>query len=146
VKPFTSVEKVRGYRIEAAEVSKFNPFPRRPDALVRIQFRSVGGEVLEMEAWRGPVREELLNGMAAVHGRSIPDDHQPALRLTPQVLQKGYHIFRIQGVVLAVEGPLARRRDRTDGGEVIAGPPFPQDRRVPHRGIGADDARQGIKA
>jgi hypothetical protein len=84
--------------------------------------------------------------MAAVNGRSIPDEHQPARHLTQQVLQKGYHILRIQGVVLAVELQLALRRYRTDGGEVIAGPPFPQDRRVPHGGIGAHDARQGINA
>ena len=55
-------------------------------------------------------------------------------------------IVRIHGVVLAMEIPLALRRHRTDDGEVIAGPPFPQDRRVPHRGIGVDDTRQGIKA
>jgi hypothetical protein len=28
---------------------------------------------------------------------------------------------------------------------VIAGPPLPQDGRVPHWGIGVDDARQGIE-
>jgi hypothetical protein len=95
---------------------------------------------------RGPVREEPLNGMAAVDGRSIPDDHQPARHFTQQVLQKGPHMLRVQGVALAVDIPLALRRDRTDGGEGVAGPPVPQDRRVPHGGIGAHDARQGIKA
>jgi hypothetical protein len=45
--------------VEAAEVSEFNPFPIRPDALVRIQFRSVGREVLEMQALRGDPHERF---------------------------------------------------------------------------------------
>jgi hypothetical protein len=50
----------------------------------------------------------------------------------------------MHGVVLAEELPRALRRYRPDGGEVVAGAPCPQDRRVPHGGIGAPDTRPGI--
>ena len=49
-------------------------------------------------------------------------------------------------MVLTVKIQLARRGDRADGGEMIAGAPFPEDGRVAHRGIGAHHAGQGIKA
>jgi hypothetical protein len=61
------------------------------------------------------------------------------------MFQKGDHILRIEWAVLAGEIQLSLGRDGTDGREVIAGPPLSQDGRVPHWGIGADDARQGIE-
>ena len=133
-------------QVDTAHIPQLDAFELLPDALGRIELRGIRRQTLQVEALRGPVREELSNGLAAVNGRAIPDDHQPARHLTQQVLQKGHHIRRIQGVVLAVDIPLALGRDRTDGGEVITGPPVPQDRRVPHGGVGAHDARQGIKA
>jgi hypothetical protein len=94
------------------------------------------------EACRGPMREARLHGMAAVNGRPIPDAHEPARPLTPQVLQHGHHTRRTHGVGLAVAIPLPLRRSRTHGGEGSTGPPCPPERRVPHRGIGAHEARQ----
>src|SRR5919198_1041780 len=98
-----------------------------------------------MEAWQRPIRQECLKGMAAVDGRAIPDDHHPARDLPQQMLQ-GDHIYRIDGAVLMMKIELALRRDRTEGGDVIAGPPCPQDRRLADRCIGPDDAGQGIAA
>jgi hypothetical protein len=132
--------------VETAHIPPLDAFELWPEAFVRIALRGIRRQTLPVEAWRGPVREKLLNGVAAVHGRTIPAEHHPARHLAPQGLQKGHHIFRIQGVVLAVAIELALRRDRTKGGEVSTGPPFPQDRCVPHGGIGAHDTRQGIKA
>jgi hypothetical protein len=133
-------------QVETAQIPQLDAFELLPEAAVRIERRGIRRQTLQVEAWRGTVREELLNGVAAVHGWTIPDNHHPAGHLAQQVLPKGHHILRIHGVVLAGEIPLALRRDRTDGGEVVAGPPFPQDQRVPHGGIGAHDTRQGIKA
>src|SRR5262249_14725403 len=56
------------------------------------------------------------------------------------------YVVRIDGAVLAVEVQLALWRQGTDGGEMIARPPLPQDGCLPHRGIGADDTGQGIEA
>jgi hypothetical protein len=39
--------------------------------------------------------EELRDRMAVLDGQSNPDDHHPALELTQQVPQKGYHIQRL---------------------------------------------------
>jgi hypothetical protein len=133
-------------QVETAQMPQLDAFELLPEALVRIELRGIRWQALQVEALRGPVREELLNGVTAVNRRTIPDDHHPTRHLAQQVLQKGHHILRIQGVVLAVEIQLALRRYGTDGGEVVAGPPFPQDRRVPYGGIGAHDTGQGIKA
>jgi hypothetical protein len=46
--------------------------------------------------------------------------------------------FRIDGVILAVEVQRTRKRSRTDGGELIASPAFPQHGRLADRRIGAD--------
>jgi len=61
------------------------------------------------------------------------------------VLEKRDHIVRVKSTVLAVEVELALGGDGTDRGQMVAGTPLPQNGGVAYRGIGADDAGQGIE-
>ena len=132
--------------VKTAHIAQLDPFELLPEALVRIQLRGIGRQALQVEAWRRAISQELLDGMAAVDGRSIPDNHHPARDLAQQVLQEGDHIPRIDGAVLAVEVQLALWRDRTDGREMISGSTIPAGWASGPRGIGAHDTGQGIKA
>src|SRR5918992_4489783 len=131
---------------DAADMAQLDPCELLPEALAWVELRGIRRQALQMEAWCRPVRQELPAEMAAVAGCSIPDAHHPARHFTPQVLQQGDDILRMQGAVLAVEVQLALRRNRTDGGKMISGAPLPQEGCLAHGRIGADDARQGVES
>ena len=133
-------------QMQATQVAQLDAFELLPEAFGGIQLRGIGRQTLQVEALRCPLREECSDGMAAVDGRTVPDDDHTARDLPQQVLQKGHDISRIYSVVLAVKIQLALQRDCTDRGEVIAGPPVPQNGRVPDGGVGPGDTRQGVKA
>src|ERR671923_820717 len=113
--------------IEAAQITELDPFELVPEALARIQFRRIRRQALQVKALRRAIGQELLDDTAAVNGGSVPDDDHAAWDFTQQVLQKGDHVGRVERVVLAPEIELAIKRDGTDGREVVAGPPLPQD-------------------
>jgi hypothetical protein len=70
------------------------------------------------------MREELLDGVAAVDGGAIPNDHHTTGHLALQVLEKRDDIVRNDGAVLAMEVQLALRREGSDGREAVARPPL----------------------
>jgi hypothetical protein len=97
-------------QVETAHIPHLDACELVPEALVRIELRGIRRQTLQVEALRRPIREELLNGVAAVNGRTIPDEPHPTRHRAQQVLQKGHHILRIYGGVLAVDIQLAIRR------------------------------------
>jgi hypothetical protein len=94
---------------KAAHMPEFDAFQVCPEALAGIQFWGVGGEALHLEPWRRAIGQGLLDEMAAVDRRAIPNDHQRARHLAEQMLQEREDIGGIDGLVLAVEIPLALR-------------------------------------
>jgi hypothetical protein len=130
---------------KAAHIPEFDPLQVCPETLARIQVWGVGGEALYLEPWRRALGQELLEEMAAVDRRAIPNDHQRARHLAEQMLQERDDIGGIDGLVLAVEIQLALRRNRTDSREVITRPPLPENGGLTYGGIGTDDTGQGIK-
>jgi hypothetical protein len=130
---------------EAAYIPEFDALQVGPEALAGIQFWGIGGEALHLEPWRRAIGQELLEEMAAMDRRAIPNDHQRARQLAEQMPQERDDLGGIEGLVLAVEMQLALRRDRTDGREVITRPPLLENGRLAYRGIGTDDTGQGIE-
>jgi hypothetical protein len=130
---------------EAAHVAPLDPLGVGPEAFPRIQLRGIGREALQVETGGCPLRRNSLLTWLRCMGAPSQSNH-PAWHFAPQVLEKGHHIPRIEGVSLAMAIPLPLGRDGADGGEMSAGPPFPQDRRVPPGRIGADDTGQAIEA
>ena len=78
---------------QAAQVAQLNPDELWPDAFIRIQVWGIGWQALQVQQLRCTVGEQLLDKMAAVDRRAIPDDPQAARDFTSQVLQKGNYIL-----------------------------------------------------
>jgi hypothetical protein len=131
---------------EAAHIPELDTFELLPEALARIQCRRLRRQALQVKALRRALGQELLDDTTAVHGGAVPDDDHAAWDFTQQVLQKGDHVGRVERVVLATEIEFALRRDGTEGREVVAGPPLPQDGGLAERRRGAHDTGQGIKS
>ena len=99
-----------------------------------------------MQALRRAIGQKVPDDLTSMDRRAIPDDHDPARHFAQEVLEKRDDVVRVDGMILAVEVELALGRDGTDGREVVARAPLPQDWSLAHRGVGADDAGQGIEA
>jgi hypothetical protein len=134
------------WEIEAAQMAQLNPFELLPEALIRVQLRRIGRQAFQVAAVRRALGQELLDGVAVVDRRAIPDEEHPTRHLPQQVLEKRDHVIRVEGVVLAMEVELARGRDGADGGEMVASAALPQDGGLAHGRIGAHDPGQGIEA
>jgi len=80
------------YMRREPEVTPLNPCELWPDALVRIQRRGIRRPTLQGEAVRRTIREECLDDLAAMSGRSIPDGHHLARDLPQQMLPTGHDI------------------------------------------------------
>jgi hypothetical protein len=130
---------------QAAHIPEFDALQVGPEALAGMQCWGVGGKTLHLESWRRAIGQELVDEMAAVDRRAIPDDHQRARHLAEHMLQERDDVGGIDDLVLAVKIELALRRDGTDGQEVITRPPLPQHGGLAYRGIGTDDTRQGVE-
>ena len=93
--------------IDATDVAQFDPFELLPEPLARVQLRGIRWEPLQMQPPCGAMRQELLDGVAAVDGGAVPDDDHGAGHLAQQVLEKLDDVVRVDGVVLAAEVQLA---------------------------------------
>jgi hypothetical protein len=132
-------------QVNTTYVAQFHTFELLPDTLVRVQLRGIGRQALHVEAVRYPIREEVFDDLTAVDRRAIPNEYDPARHLPQQVLEKGDDVAGIQSVALAMEIQLPLRGDGADGGEMVTGPPLPQDGCLPDRRLGAHRAGEGIK-
>ena len=117
-----------------------------PDALVGVQLQGIRRQALQVQPRRRAVGQELLDGVAAVDRRAIPDASHLARHLPQQVFENGHDVDGIHRLVLARDIQVALRGDRADGGEVIRGPPLPHHGGLPERRIRAHHAGQGINA
>ncbi len=133
-------------QIEATHMAQLDPFELLPEPFARVQLRRIGWQALQMQSLCCTVGQELFDYMAAMNRGIIPNDDYTAGHFPQQMIEKGDHICRIEGAVLAGEIQLPLGGHSADGREMIPGPPLPQDRRVSHRGVGADDTGQGIEA
>ena len=133
-------------QIGAAEVAQFNVLEIVPDALVRIQVRGVARQLLQLEARRGPLRQEVLDGSGAMDRRPIPDDEQLARNLAQQVPQELDDFGPPKCPLADLEEKSALMSQAADDGQMIAGTGHPENRRLAPRGVGAHQARQQIEA
>jgi hypothetical protein len=129
----------------ATHVAQLNAFELRPEPFVRVQFGGIGREAFQVNPFRRAIRQELFDDVTAVHGGAIPHAHHAAGHLAPQVFEKGDNASSIEGTVLAAEVHRALGGYGGDGRQMIPRPPFVENGRLPHRGIGAHDTGQGVK-
>jgi hypothetical protein len=53
-------------QVETAQIPQFDAFELLPDALVRIELRSIGWQTLQVDALGCHMGQKLLDGVAAV--------------------------------------------------------------------------------
>ena len=69
-------------QVLAATVFEFDALEVIPDALVRVEVGSIGGQAFEVEPLRCTAAEEVFDGLSAMDGRAVPDHHEPTRDLT----------------------------------------------------------------
>src|SRR5882724_3144144 len=112
-------------QVNTTDVAQLHAFELLPDSLIRVQLRGIGRQALQVQSLCRALGQELLDGVAAVDRRAIPNEHQPARHLPQQVLEESHDVAGIKHMALAMEIQLALRGDRTDGGEMVTAPPLP---------------------
>ena len=129
-----------------AAVAELDVLEVAPEILDRVEVGRVAGEAFELEPGGRPGDEEVLDGLAAVGGQTIPDDEQLARDLGEQVLQEADDGRAIEGLGLGQRVDFARFRQRRDDREVVAGELAAQDRGLAAGGPGPDRRRQEVEA
>jgi hypothetical protein len=134
-------------RIRTTHVGEFGVLEEVPNALVQgAQVRCIPRQGLQVQALGRPTGEEVLDRLATMNGRPIPQDEQCARDLSQQVLEEPDHIRTRDGVVLQVQVQLSRGRDSADGRQRIARQAHPQHGRLTPWRVGAHTRRQQRKA
>src|SRR5262245_57642498 len=116
------------------------------DALGGVEVRRVARKLLEVEALCGSAAQEVLNRLATMNGRAIPDDEQLALDFTQQHAQEAHDILSVVRPLLSLQEEASFRRDAPDGGEMIMGERQGEDRRLPARRPGPHRHREQVEA
>ncbi len=74
--------------IVAADMAQFAVLEIRPDPFVRIPFRGIAGELLEVQSRRRPLGQEVAHDLRPMDRGAISKDQQLARLLAQQVLEK----------------------------------------------------------
>src|SRR3954451_4728564 len=133
-------------QIGAAEVAEFDVLQIVPDALVRIQVGGVAGQLLQLEARRAPLCQEVLDEPSAMNRRPIPNHEQLAWNLAQEMLQKLDDLGAPKRALADLEQESSLVGEAADDREMLAGTGHPEDRCLASRGVGAHQARQQIEA
>ena|SRR6516165_6550489 len=75
-------------QICGADVAQLDPLQVVPDALIRVQVWRIAGEALQVQALGRPRCEEVLDRLAMMDRRAVPDDDQLSGDLAQQHSQE----------------------------------------------------------
>ena len=133
-------------QVYATHVAQFYPFQITPDAFVRVQFRGVARQLLQLQPLAGTVSQEGFDDLTAMNRRAVPDHQHLAGKMTQHVLQKTDHIRAAEGPLLDLKEQLSVHGDAADDRQMLPLQKYPQDRRPATRCIGTHHARQQREA
>ena len=110
--------------------------PVGPDVLDRVQFRRIGGEVLDPPSLALP-GNEIASELAFVGGPAVPDDPQRSWNVAQQRLQKVHHLRALDRALLqseieVKESDSGGRRDRVPVEVVLQNGSLAARRPSPH--------------
>jgi hypothetical protein len=105
----------------ATEVAQLATFQGVPDPFDRVEIRRVARQLLQMEAFGGAARQEVLAGLAAVTGGSIPDDEEFAAHRAQEQAQEPHHRAAVLGPRLGLQVPAPVAAQRPAGRAMSAG-------------------------
>ena len=113
------------------QIGQFMLFDRRPDLLIRIEFRTVGGQLFQPNDAMIVCLQKGFDDRAAMDRGSIPDHGQSARGRLTHLPQKPHDVLALIAAVLYLIVQVAGRRDQTDDGKVTIAIPVAQHRRWP---------------
>jgi hypothetical protein len=129
-----------------ADVAQLHVLEIVPDALVWIEVWSVARKLLQADALGAAVCQEVLDRLATVDRRAVPDDQELAGDVAQQMLEEADDVRALVGVLLHVHQQPAVRGDAADDGQVVAAQGEVEDRRLAARGVGPDGAGEEVEA
>lgn len=130
--------------ILATHVPKFDPFKVLPYPFIRVQFRRIPWQPLQVYA-PATTTQHLFDFSAPMNWRSIPDDQQLAFNLPQQVAQESSHICSFVCSLLHHQVQSAFLINGTDGRQMISADHLAQHRRLTSRRIGAHYRGQQVE-
>ena len=133
-------------QVLAADVGQVDVLEVVPDALVRVEVRGVAGKLFELDASGAALGQEVLDRLAAMDRRAVPDDQELAGDVAEQVLEEADDVRALVRVLLDQHQQPTRRGDATDDGQVVAAQGEAEDRRLAARGVGPDGAGEEVEA
>ena len=128
----------------ATHILQFMFFDRGPDLLIRIEFRTVGGQLFQLNEAMMFGAQKGVDRLSAMNRRAIPDHrHGRRVRL-PNLPQKSHHVLAMIAAVLDVIVQVAGLRDQAHHREMPIPIPIAQHRRLPFPRPGQADAGHQI--
>ena len=132
--------------ILAADVAQFDALEGVPDALVGVEVRGVAGELFQADALGAALGQAVLDGLATMDRRAVPDHQELAGDVAQEVLEEAHDIRALVRVVLHQHEQAPGRGDAADDRQVVAAQGQTEDRRLPAWGVGPDRTREEIEA
>src|ERR671918_758765 len=117
-----------------------------PDSLIRVQLRSVGRQLLQVDSLPGRAGQKSFDLMAAMDGVAIPDDQQLHRDVGGQVLEEAGRILAPEGTVLHSGVQPAMGGNATNHREMVPAEGCPEHRSPALGSIGLDHQGQQVAA
>src|SRR5438270_679726 len=133
-------------QITTTDIPQLDVFEVGPDPLIGVEIKRIARQRLQMDALCPALPQELLDHLAAMNGRAIPEDQERARQVTEQMPQEDDHLLAMEGYLPNHVEELALRGDATDDREMILGQRDLQDGRLAARGVRTHPARQEVDA
>lgn len=132
--------------VGAAHISQLHSLQIVPDTFIGVKIRGIARQLFQANPPGTTVGQELLDGLATVDGRAIPDHQQLARDVTQQVLQKANHIRATISTLLYHQQQGTVQGDAADGRYVVPGQGHSQDGGLTAGSVGAYHAGQEVEA
>ena len=107
------------------KVLEFHALEVVPDSFIRVQFRGIGGQSLQLEPFGRTSGQELFDHVTPVDRRPIPQHQYLATKVAVQVAEEPNDIGALVGTFLYHHVQFAIGGDTADSRQVIVGPPLP---------------------
>lgn len=128
-----------------AEIAQGDALEVAPDAFGGIELRRVGRQPFEVQPRGGASGEKVLDRLAAMNGRAVPEDEQFARHVLEQVLQKTHDRRPVHGVGLLADEQPPVGGHSANGRQMVARQGDGEHRCLAARRISADHTRQQIE-
>lgn len=132
-------------KVPTTPVAQLDPLEGAPDPLDWIGVGRITRQGFEMKTRGSPLRQEILDHLAAMNRRAIPDHQDLTRDVTQEVAEKPHDIRPFERAAQHVLEDPPLPGQATDRREVIAGERDPQERGVSPGRIGPDSGGEEVE-